>query len=68
MRLDYQILLKSPPPQPHWLDPDPPLCQNGHLSILEIETKYQNFLENLPSATQFRLIDLFLAMTVYSPQ
>jgi len=21
MRLDFQILLKSPPPQPYWLDP-----------------------------------------------
>jgi len=32
---------------------------------LEIGTKNQNFLENLTSAAQFRLIDLFLAMTVY---
>ena len=36
-----------------------------HLSIpMEIGTKNQNFL-NLTSAAQFRLIDLFLAITVY---
>jgi len=34
-------------------------------SQLEIGTKNQNFLENLTSAVQFRLIDLFIAMTVY---
>jgi len=40
--------------------------QNGHLSSqLEIGTKNQNFLENVTSAAQFRLIDLFIAMTVY---
>jgi len=32
---------------------------------LEIATKTQVFLENLMSLVEFRLIDLFLAMTVY---
>jgi len=32
---------------------------------LEIGPKNQNFLENLKSAAQFRLINLILAMTVY---
>ena len=32
---------------------------------LEIGTKNQNLLENLTSAAQFWLVDLFLAMTVY---
>jgi len=32
---------------------------------LEITTKYQTFLENLTSLAQFRLIDLFRAMTLY---
>jgi len=36
-----------------------------HCPSLNIGTKHQNFLENLMSAVQFRLIDLFLAMTVY---
>jgi len=35
------------------------------LSQPEFGTKNQNFLENLMSAAQFRLIDLFIAMTVY---
>jgi len=34
---------------------------------LEIETKNQNLWENLTSAAQFQLVDLFLAMTVYLP-
>jgi len=34
-------------------------------SQLEIGTKNQNVLENLTSAAQFRLIYLFIAMTVY---
>jgi len=34
-------------------------------SQLEIGTKNQNFPETLTSAAQFRLIDLFIAMTVY---
>jgi len=34
---------------------------------LEIGTKNQNLLENLTSAAQFRLVDLFLVMTVYQP-
>ena len=39
---------------------------NARLSSqLEIGTKNQNFLENVTSAAQFRLIDLFIAMTVY---
>ena len=36
-------------------------------SQLEIGTKNQNFLENLTSAAQLRLIDLFIALTVYFP-
>jgi len=35
--------------------------------LLRIGTKNQNFLENLTSAAQFQLIDIFLAMTVYYP-
>jgi len=42
-------------------------AQNGHLPTLEIGSKNQNFLENMQSAAQFRLIDLILAMTVYLP-
>ena len=34
---------------------------------LEIGTKNQNFIENLTSAAQFRLIDLIISMTVYLP-
>jgi len=34
---------------------------------MESGTKNQDFLENLTSAAQFRLIDLFLAVTVYLP-
>jgi len=34
-------------------------------SQLEIGTENQNFLENVTSAAQFRLTDLFIAMTVY---
>jgi len=42
--------------------------QNGHFPPLEIGPKKEkNFLENMKSAAQFRLIDLILAMTVYSP-
>jgi len=36
-------------------------------SPLEIGIKNPNFLENLKSAAQFRLIDLILAKTVYLP-
>jgi len=32
---------------------------------LEIGPKNQNFLKNLKSATQFRLVNLILAMTIY---
>jgi len=35
----------------------------GIFPSLEIATKNQNFLENLTSVVQFRLIDLFLAIT-----
>jgi len=41
------------------------VVETGIFSFLEIGTKNQNFLENLTSAAQFRLIDIFLAMTVY---
>jgi len=41
--------------------------QNGHLPPLEIGPKNQNFLENMKSASQFRIIDLILAMTLYLP-
>jgi len=41
--------------------------QNGHLPPLEIESRNQNFLENVKSVAQFRLIDFILAMTVYLP-
>ena len=41
--------------------------QNGHFPPLEIGTKNQNLLENVTSAAPFRLIDLFLTMTVYQP-
>jgi len=34
---------------------------------LEIGAENQNFPENLMSAAQFRLTDLFLAMTLYLP-
>jgi len=37
--------------------------KTGICPSLEIGTKNQNFLENLKSTAQFRLIDLFLAMT-----
>jgi len=37
------------------------------ISPLEIVTKNKFFLENLTSAAQFRLIDFFIAMTVYLP-
>jgi len=33
----------------------------------EIETKNEKFLEKLKAATQFRSIDLILAMAVYLP-
>ena len=41
--------------------------QNGHLPSLEIGSKNRNFLENMKSAAQFRLIDVIVAMTVYFP-
>jgi len=41
--------------------------RNGHLPPLESEPKYKNFLENMKSVAQFRLIDFILAMTVYWP-
>ena len=45
-------------------------CQQGREtgifpSQIEIWTKNKIVLENLASAAQFRLIDLFIAMTVY---
>jgi len=39
--------------------------KNGHCPSVETGNKHQNFLENSTSAAQFRLIDVFLAMTVY---
>jgi len=39
--------------------------KTGICLTLEIGSKNQYFLENLTSAAQFRLIDLFLAMKVY---
>jgi len=39
--------------------------QNGHLPPLEIETKDQNFFENMKLAANFRVIHLIIAMTVY---
>ena len=44
-----------------------PGVKTGIYPSLEIGTKNINFLENLTSADQFRLIDLFLAITVYLP-
>jgi len=41
--------------------------QNGHFPPLAIGPKNQDFLENMKSAAQFRLIELILAMTVYLP-
>ena len=38
--------------------------RNGHFLLPGIGTKNQDFLENLTSAAHFRLIDLFLAITV----
>jgi len=37
----------------------------GICPSLEIETKNQNFPENMTSLTEFRLVGLFLAMTVF---
>jgi len=42
--------------------------KTGICTPLEIGTKNQNFPKILTSAAQFRLIDLFLAMTLYLPQ
>jgi len=39
--------------------------QNGHYPPLEIGTKKENFLENVKSAVQFRLVGLVLVMTVF---
>jgi len=44
-----------------------PWVKTGICPSLEIKTKNQNFLENLASGAQFRLIDLILAMTVFLP-
>jgi len=41
--------------------------RTGIFPSLEIGTKNQNFPENVTSAAPFRLIYLFLAMTVYQP-
>ena len=41
--------------------------QNGHLLPLETELNNQNFLENMKSVAQFRLIDFILAMTLHLP-
>ena len=61
MRLEFQILLKSPPKLIGWIR----LCvKTGICPSLEIGTKNQNFLESFTSVAQFRLTDLFLAMTV----
>jgi len=64
MRIEYQILLESPPNRIVWIRP---WVKTGICPSLEIETNNQNFLENLASAAQFRLIDLILAMAVYLP-
>jgi len=37
----------------------------GICPSLDFATKNQNFLENMTSLTEFRLVGLFLAMTVY---
>jgi len=42
-----------------------PCAKMGICPSLEIKTKNQNFLENLTSGAQFRIIDLILTMTVY---
>jgi len=42
-----------------------PQGENEHLLPLEIGTNNQNFIENLTSAAQFRLIELIIAKTVY---
>jgi len=44
-----------------------PWVKTGICPSLEIGTKNQNFLENVTSAAQLRLIDLNLAMTIYVP-
>jgi len=41
--------------------------KTGIFYPLEIGFKNQKFLENLTSAVYLRLIDLFLAMTIYFP-
>jgi len=41
--------------------------KTGICPPLEIEPKDQNFLENMKSVAQFRLIDFVLAMTVCLP-
>jgi len=41
------------------------VVKTGIFPSLEIGIKNKNFLENMTSAAPFRLIDLFLAMTVY---
>jgi len=48
-------------------EPWAPQGENEHFPPLEIGTKIQNFIENLTSTAQLRLIDLIIAMTVYLP-
>jgi len=62
MRLDYQMLLKSPFNLIGWIRP---WVKTGICLSLGTGTKNKNFLENLTSGAQFRLIDLFLAMAIY---
>jgi len=64
MRLDHQILLKSPLNLIIWIYPG---VKTGICSSLVTGTKNQNVIENLTSAAQLLLIDLILAITVYLP-
>ena len=64
VRIDHQILLKSPPILIDWIRPG---VKTGICLSLEIGTKNQNFLENMTSGAQFHLIDLILATILYLP-
>jgi len=64
MRLDYQVVLKPLPILIGWIQP---WVKTDNCPSLEIEIKNQNFVESLTSASQFQLIDSFLAMTDYLP-
>jgi len=56
------MLLKSPFNLIGWIRP---WVKTGICLSLGTGTKNKNFLENLTSGAQFRLIDLFLAMAIY---